>query len=171
MIKYIFRDDEPIRIKAAGLANPQIIGEALAKIAEDRKGELTPKAVVDQARDKLHPLHPHFEWNDSLAAEAYRLDQARNLIRIVRVEDDAAQDGTSRAFISVNDGDSTAYRALDEVKKSADLQVALLKQAERELQAFERRYQTLVDICDIVRMARDHIKSRVEKSESRAVAA
>lgn len=170
MIRYIFREEEPIRIKGAGQANPQIIGEALAKIADERKGELTPKAVVDAARVKTHPLNPHFEWNDSVAAEAYRLDQARNLIRIVRVEDEAAEDGTSRAFISINDGDSTAYRPLDQIKKSADLQLALLKQADRDLQAFERRYNSLTDLCKVVRQARDAVRRQLEKSESRVAA-
>lgn len=171
MIRYIFRDDEPIRIKAASQANPQIIGEALEKIAEEHKGELTPKAVVEVARTKTHPLHPHFEWNDNIAAEAYRLDQARNLIRIVRVEDASTDDGTARAFISINDGDSTAYRPLDLIKKSADLQLALLKQADKELQAFERRYQALVEICRTVRVARDAVRRQIEKSENRVAAA
>lgn len=170
MQKYIFRDDEPIRIKGAGQANPQVIGKALEEITDEHGGELTPKAVVDKARDKKHPLHPHFEWNDSLAAESYRLDQARNLIRIVRVEDAGADDGTSRAFISVNDGDGTAYRPLAQIKRSADLQLVVLKQAQRDLEAWERRYRDLTDICQIVRNARDAVQRKIEKSESRVAA-
>lgn len=170
MMKYIFREDEPIRIKGAGSANPQVIGQALEKIMEAQGGELTPKAVVDSARAKNHPLHPHFEWNDTLAAESYRLDQARNLIRIVRVEDTQAEDGTSRAFISVNDGDSTAYRPLAQIKRSADLQLAVLKQAQRDLEAWERRYRDLTDICQIVQSARAAVQRKIEKSESRVAA-
>lgn len=170
MQKYVFRDDEPIRIKGAGQANPQVIGKALEEITEEAGGQLTPKAVVDKARVKTHPLHPHFEWNDSLAAESYRLDQARNLIRIVRVEDASAEEGTSRAFISVNDGDNTAYRPLQMIKRSADLQLAVLKQAQRDLEAWERRYRDLTDICQIVQSAREAVRRKIEKSESRVAA-
>lgn len=168
MIKYIFRDEEPIRIKGASLANPQVIGEALATIAEKNGGQLQPRAVLEEARNKLHPLHPHFEWNDSVAAEHYRVDQARNLIRIVRVEDDNSADGTKRAFISINDGE-TAYHPVAAVQRSADLQRALLRQAQKELDAFERRYRELGDICKIVREANDAIQRRIEK-ESRVAA-
>lgn len=168
MIKYIFRDEDPIRIKGAGQANPQVIGEALAAIAEKHGGQLHAKDVLEEARSKQHPLNVHFEWNDSIAAEHYRVDQARNIIRIVRVEDDNSQDGTSRAFISINDGE-TAYRPLALVQRSADLQRALLRQAQKELDAFERRYRDLADICKIVREANEAIQRRIEK-ESRVAA-
>jgi hypothetical protein len=170
MQKYVFRADEPIRIKGANKANPQVIGAALEKISEDNKGELTPLAVVEKARAKSHPLHLHFEWDDSVAAEAYRLDQARSLIRLVRVEDDDAAEGTSRAFISINDGDGSSYRPIASVKRSADLQLAVLKQAQRDLEAWERRYRELTDICQIVRTAREKVQKRVTKSESRVAA-
>lgn len=170
MIRYVFREDEPIRIKGAGQANPQVIGEALEKITEEGGGALKPQAVVDAARKKTHPLHVHFEWNDASAAEAYRLDQARNLIRIVRVEDDSTEEGTTRAFISVGDHEGVAYRTVDKVKRSADLQAALLRQAERDLEAWERRYKELVDICQIVKSAREAIAKKREQSERRLAA-
>lgn len=74
MIRYVFKEDEPIRIKAAAKANPQVIGEALSEVAKNEGGRLTPGAVVSAARSQNHPLHPHFEWDDRVAAEAYRLD-------------------------------------------------------------------------------------------------
>lgn len=50
-----------------------------------RRGRLTPEDVLAAARDKSSPLHDSFEWDDDAAAHAYRLDQARGLIRRVRV--------------------------------------------------------------------------------------
>lgn len=160
MIKYVFREDEPQRIKAAGKADPQVIGEALEKINEASKGELTPKAVVDAARATRHPLHRHFEWDDAIAAESFRLDQARNLIRIIRVEDTSTTEGTARAFISINAKQGVSYRSLADVKRSADFQHAIMAQADKDLDAFQRRYQELADICEIVSSARDRIKAK-----------
>ncbi|MFO0271514.1 MAG: hypothetical protein ACK53W_13385 [Gemmatimonadota bacterium] len=44
-------------------------------------GRIVPAEVVDAARDPTSPLHGHFEWDDTVAAERHRLDQARQLIR------------------------------------------------------------------------------------------
>lgn len=61
------------------------VEDRLASIAKRRKGRLTPAAVVKDARSKKSPLHSFFEWDDSEAAHQYRLNQARGLIRSVRV--------------------------------------------------------------------------------------
>jgi hypothetical protein len=133
MIKYIFREDEPLRIKAAHKADAQIIGTALETIRVSAGGELEPKRIVDTARDKKHPLHVHFEWDDILAGEAYRLEQARSLVRIVRVVDEEVDEGSTRAFISVNLPKSgVSYRTASDVRNSRDLAEAVLAQAERD---------------------------------------
>jgi hypothetical protein len=169
MIRYVFRDDEPLRIKAAGKADPQVIGAALNEIAVAREGRLTPKDVVDTARAEQHPLHQHFEWDDSVAGELYRVDQARNIIRVIRVEDGDAREGTSRAFLSIKD-DGVAYRSITEVKSSADLQDSILRAAERDLEAFERRYRDLVDVCALVKKAKEVVRQKRGKIETRAAA-
>jgi hypothetical protein len=51
---------------------------------ENKKGQITPVAVLDAARDESSSLHAFFQWDDSVAAEKYRIDQARTLI--VRVQ-------------------------------------------------------------------------------------
>ena len=62
----------------------KVVRDELLKL-QDRKGRITPQAVVDEASDPKHPLHKLFEWDDSAAARKYRLDQARELIRSVEV--------------------------------------------------------------------------------------
>jgi hypothetical protein len=46
---------------------------------------LTAQGVVDAARPTDAPLHPAFEWDNIVAAEAFRLEQARSLIRSIEV--------------------------------------------------------------------------------------
>lgn len=169
MVKYVFKEG-PITLKNKAKASPQIIGEALNKIAESNGGALKPKAVLESARNNRHPLHKHFEWDDALAAESYRLDQARELIRVVRVEDDDAPEGFAPAFHSITDRDGTAYRTNEEVKNSADLQMIVLRQAQRDLDAFTDRYRELKDICQIVQTAREKVSERLNKNETRAAA-
>ena len=160
MIKYRFKEDEPLTIKAADKANPQKIGEALAKITEANKGHLVPAAVVQAARDAKHILHRHFEWNDKAAAEKFRLDQARSLIRCIHVDSEDAESGATRAFLSIREKDGTSYRSITDVLNSADLQQRVLAQAERDLLAFESRYRNLEDICSLIRAARERLAVR-----------
>ena len=66
-------------------AKRDAIRARLAQIETKHKGRLTPDAVVDDAKDKKSPLHDQFEWDDSKAAAAHRLAQARRLIVSVLV--------------------------------------------------------------------------------------
>lgn len=168
MLRYVFRDDEPLRIKAAKNADPQAIGEALWAIAERAGGELTPATVVDAARDKYSSLHPHFEWDDTAAAEQWRQEQARALIRVVRVEDDEAEEGDTRAFLSIRSVDGVAYHPVGEVRRSLDMQLIVLRQAERDLAAFQRRYRELSEVCAPVKEAREALQRKLAASEGRA---
>lgn len=61
--------------------------EAIARIRqlETPDGKITPQTVLEDAQDPASPLHEHFEWDDTKAAQAYRIDQARELIRSVRL--------------------------------------------------------------------------------------
>lgn len=160
MIKYRFKEDEPLTIKAADKANPQKIGEALTKISAVNGGHLVPAAVVDAARDTKSVLHRHFEWNDKAAAEKFRLDQARSLIRCIHVENEDTEIGATRAFLSIRDKSGVSYRTIADVLNSADLQQRLLAQAEKDLLAFEARYQNLEDICSLIRAARERLAVR-----------
>lgn len=60
--------------------------ERLQKLTRLGGGTLTPRAVVDDASDPRSPLHSQFEWDNDLAADKYRIEQARRLIRKVRVD-------------------------------------------------------------------------------------
>jgi hypothetical protein len=57
--------------------------EDVAQIVESlyaERGAVTPEAVVELARPMDAPLHPAFEWDDAVAAETYRENQARGLL-------------------------------------------------------------------------------------------
>lgn len=158
MIRYVFREDF-VAIKNADRADPQVVGELLAGICDSNGGRLTPEATVAAAKNRRHPLHKHFEWDDAAAAHAYRLDQARELIRVVRVIED--NNPPRYAFLSVRDKDGTAYRAVGEVMRSADLQLKVRQQALRDLRAWERRYSQIADVCELVRLASDRLEETV----------
>lgn len=121
----------------------------------DQNGRLTPALIVDTARPEDHPLHNRFEWNDKAAGEAYRLEQARRLIRSVRVvyreadEKEAAR--TVRAFHSIRDEQGTAYQPVEEITESPLLTKLLLQDMEREWKQLMRRYGHFEEFLQMVR--------------------
>lgn len=56
----------------------------LEELAKRANGDLKPSAVLAEARKKTSVLHRMFEWDDTRAAEKYRLFQARELIASVQ---------------------------------------------------------------------------------------
>jgi hypothetical protein len=159
MTTYAFDGAVPGRAKRA---SPQAIGEALETIRLENGGELHPQAVVADARDEKSPLHRYFEWDDRKAAEAHRVDQARALIRSIRVIED--NDPKPRpAFLSIRSDDGVGYRAIRDVLSSRDLRERLLAQAQRDLDAWTARYRELRDIVELVLPAQRELRRRVAR--------
>ena len=163
-MNYVFRDNP---IVLAGLnnakdADPQVIGESIARLAER-----SPEALVEKAKARSHPLHKHFEWDNDVAAHKHRLQQARWLFQCIRIED---EDGQRPAFvsISVHDGEGRQYVTSEEIGQSKHLQLRVLKQAESDLRAWETRYRELTDICSMVSTARSKLNERRADLENRA---
>lgn len=166
-IRYEFRDDGVVAIKNLKRANPQRIGEELAKITDAHDGRLTPDDVVEAAKNPRSALHKHFEWNDQAAAQAFRLDQAREIIRTIRIVEDESSGELTRAFLSVVDKGGAAYRRVQDVRTSGDLQAAVLQQADRDLEAWQKRYRSIAEICEEVAEARRKIARKLEEAAQR----
>lgn len=64
-------------------ASPEKI-DALQRLY-DSHGLLTKPMVVEAARPAQSPLHDEFDWDDSEAAERWRLEQAGQLFRRIKV--------------------------------------------------------------------------------------
>jgi hypothetical protein len=159
--------EAPVRIKNAKDADPQKLGEALMKVQRENGGLLTKADALKAARDRRNAMHRHLEWNDKVAADKHRMSQIGELIRII-IRDDPADETVvpHRAFLSVNDN-GTAYRGIDEVLRNQTLQLAVWKQALRELRAFETRYAELLSICELVRSARERLSEQIQQAEAR----
>ena len=156
MTKYAFNGAVAGRLKRAG---PQRIGEALEEIRVANGGELHPGPVVESARNEASVLHRYFEWSDPKAAELHRLDQARALIRSIRVVDD---ERTAPAFVSIRGDRGVAYHAIADVITNVDLRDRMLQQAQRDLDAWTARYRELREIVELIEPARRELRRRVE---------
>ena len=118
-----------------------------------KRGELTAEAVVEEASSVDSVLHPLFEWDDDEAARRYRLDQARGLIRrvkITRVIDN--EPVRLRAFLPTRDkaGRTGVYAQTEDVLADPVAGMLVLNEFLRSWRQLKRRYQHLAAFREIV---------------------
>lgn len=129
------------------------IRNELTRLAAEHGGELQPKAVVDAARSEDSPLHKSFDWDDSEAAEKWRLTQARNLIRaVVTYEKVGNKTVETRVFVSLTpdrkeNGDG--YRLTSSVMSDDAHRQQLLSDAMGEMQRFKEKYRRLSELAKV----------------------
>ncbi len=70
-------------------------------MAQSPGGMLRPEDVVAHARDPKSPLHRYFTWDNREAAEQWRIEEARKLIRSVTLTIEAKEPFSVRAFVSL----------------------------------------------------------------------
>ena len=134
-------------------------------------GELVPpEQVVEFARrNRRSALHAEFEWDDTAAAQQYRLEQARRIIRLnINVLPTENGNVTVPMYVSLTSDRRTGggYRTLESVMNNDDLREQLLEQALTELQRVRRKYQTLQELTPVF-SALDRVARRNRRVPSR----
>lgn len=126
-----------------------MVKQELEIIRNENGGFLHPAKVVEYARDENTALHECFEWDDTEAAEKYRLAQARAVIRVcVVVEENTSQ--PVRTYVSLRtDRKEGGYRAMVDVVNDEVLKERLLADALKELAYFKRKYETLTTVAEL----------------------
>ena len=128
-----------------------VVEEVLLDIYRE-EGVLLPETIVQRARVRSHPLHACFEWNNTKAAERYRLLQASQLIRTVEVRISTADDSYRvRAFHALrNVGHQDQRGYLHESDIDGSDRTVLLRSLHRDWVAFKRRYEHLREFWELV---------------------
>lgn len=116
-------------------------------------GQLTPQIVLDVARDPSHPLHTRFEWDDAVAAEKRRREQAHELIQSVKISYAAPNGERSeiRAFHAVRKESGHVYDPADEIVQDDIATRVLLADMEREWRALRARWSGFKQFAAMVR--------------------
>ena len=118
-----------------------------AQRVADEIGEnsITPEQVLEKARNyENSELHKCFEWNDGIAAEKYRLIQARKIIINLAYVPKEKTDEPVRCFQITRE--KSVYMPTKQFLVNNDEYQDLLKRAKVELESFKRRYATLSEL-------------------------
>lgn len=134
---------ERVTWKVEGLfkGDAQKCYEEISKLSE-----VTPRNVLELARDENTELHKCFDFNDTTAAEKYRLIQARQIIiNFVEIpKDEKKDDPQIRAFQITTT--KNVYEPTRVFIEKPDEYKALLARAKEELQSFKTRYKMLTEL-------------------------
>lgn len=135
------------------VGDAQEIGDRIEAIWEQKNGDLQPLDIVEDARNPKSPLHPNFEWDDTLAARHYREHTARNLLgAIVRVSmNDEPLSNPVRAFVNVNRGSADrSYMPVIVAMRDPDIRENVLRQALNELSRWKKKYADYREFATVI---------------------
>lgn len=132
------------------------VAKHIRALYDEHGGKLTARILLEAATPDTHPLHVLFEWDDTTAAQNYRLEQARRLIRSCKVTfaDSAGNKRTVREFQSVvirdpdhpknaglGESHIRVYRATADVVRDTTSAEALSRQFKLEWELFRKRWE------------------------------
>lgn len=160
-----FEFAEGARFQPGAHPDANIVGNHIEMLRKKFKGELTPQDILDDARHDNSPLHSFFEWNDGAAAEAYRLQQARGLIRaVVAIYTQPDKPAVrTRAYVHVPEPSAPHYRETSHAMSQEKTRKLVLDRAWNELRAWKTRYKDLEEFAGLIRVM-DTIEADFPKS-------
>ena len=131
----------------------QTVGERLDYLRKKYK-RLTPQIIVSDAKPKDSVLHKAFEWNNNKAADLYRVDQARYMMRsiVICTLPTGEKCKPTKMWISIRSEKDKNKREdihIYDAMSNPKLRRIVLKQALDELQQWKRRYEDYVELAEI----------------------
>lgn len=111
----------------------------------EKYGVLDKKNIVEESRDKKAALHSCFEWDDAIAAEKYRQEQASDMVQcLVTVEkpDEAKEPIVVRAFVKTTE----KYEPITVAIRSEEKYAVLLQDALNDAKWFQKKHGQLVEL-------------------------
>ena len=122
------------------------IYKADAQKVADEIGErsITPQEVLEKAKDENSELHKCFEWDNDVAAEKYRLEQARKIIINLVYVPTKKEEQQVRCFQITSE--KHVYQPTKHFLVQENEYQALLKRAKNELESFKKKYATLSEL-------------------------
>ncbi len=134
-------------------APAQTVGETLERI-ERRDGTITREAFLEESRPEDSPTHACFEWDDSVAAEKYRLNQSSAVIRDIKVTivSESAEPVKTAAFVNIMPNPTAQeaqYQSVDVAVSDTDTRKTVLQNALDDLIKLRIKYRDLTELAGI----------------------
>ena len=166
----IYKWGKSFNALAAGVSlnakfDAQDVGEELAAIREQH-GFVKPEILVERAKPKRAKYHKAFEWDAETGAERYRLEQAKLMIRSVKVvyENAEGKESEVRAFTSIinPEGKGRIYIPTEEGMEHRDTRDEILMQCLSGLIRWRKRWAEYNELSDTIKIV-DQAAASIEQ--------
>ncbi len=113
---------------------------------------LQARDVVADAKLDASPLHDYFDWNDSSAAESWREEQARYLLRNIQIEVEtvSGEKCDVRFAYAVVGKQTHGYVSFPQVQQSEEYRQQVIEMALAELASWRKKYNTYAELFPVV---------------------
>lgn len=137
----------------------EVVGKHFQKL-EKKEGTLTSQNVLESARSEKSPIHSLFEWDNTKAAEQYRLKQAAQLICNLTVEIETDDKPIEcRAYMDVSEAKVGSFINVQSAFQSEESREVVLRRALNELSAFKTKYKNLLELQDVFDVIDTHLEA------------
>jgi len=138
-----------------GRGNAMDCFKELQGIKKAHGGVLEPATIVKKAKPVKNPLHKNFTWDDSVAGQKYREEEARRVVRSIEVVMKPATGAPERAvkaYVSVSSSPvkqtkGSVYVTVDEALSDQIMRDEVLARAIREALSFRKKYAELSELA------------------------
>jgi len=144
--------------------NAEVAGTIFERITKER-GKLIPAYLVEEARPDQSPLHNLFEWDDTIAAQLHREEQARSIIRchvVLLCPDETKKEdvpiqvnasNSTRSFVNIRQPNGEKnYVAITVVMEDDAMREQYIRRAYQELNDWAIRYKSITAFAEIIGM-------------------
>ena len=127
--------------------DPNVAGKVMEDLAA--KEGLTAQNLVKASRPEDAPLHGCFEWDDRIAADHYRENQARHIITAIEVVRDEGRAEEKekpvviQAFHALRTDEVEGYEHIETIMSDEEKKERLMQLAKRDMGIFKDKYSEL----------------------------
>ena len=146
VVKNYFWDKRTHRTK------PDIVGKVFEGL-EKKFGSVTPENFLEASRPEDSPTHKEFEWDDTKAAENYRLQQSQRVINDLRIEVVVKEKPFKvPAYVNISreDRGTSKYQQVTRVFQVAETREIVLARAREELERFRVKYEKFEEFASVI---------------------
>lgn len=129
-----------------------IVGGVVESL-EEQYGCVTKESFLEISRPVDSPTHSIFEWDDSKAAEKYRLEQSLHTIGNLRVvyTSPSNEEVSVKAFVNVSPKKETpSYESVAVALKDEGKRSNILNRIQGELDSFVQRNRHIEELADML---------------------
>ena len=133
------------KVKDFYKADANKVAEEIMSIGE----EASPSDILDKARDESTELHKCFDWDDSVAAEKWRIFQARKIVGLLVISKNDENGSKIPSPIRVFHKTDSGYKPISLIVKNQDEYEKLVYRCGEELRAIKNKYSHLTEYEEI----------------------